>query len=144
MGRFDLARQYYELALAISPNDPALLSALAASLDSQGMRAEAAEVRAEVAQLQAASEALDAPVVPDPEPAIVQAAPVKPMIVQAAPVRPAVKVASAPLALAAPLVQAVPAGPTITVKCLRAACAGGAAGTDGPSAGCNPMPRARR
>ncbi len=63
MGRFDLARQNYEAALAISPNDPALLSALAASLDSQGMRAEAAEVRAEVAQLQAASAALDAPIV---------------------------------------------------------------------------------
>ena len=97
MGRFDLARQYYKAALAISPNDPALLSALAASLDSQGMRAEAAEVRAEVSQLQAASEALDAPIVPDPEPAVVQAAPVKPMVVQAAPVKPAVKVVSAPL-----------------------------------------------
>ena len=60
MGRFDLARQYYEAALAISPNDPALLTALAASLDSQGMRAEAAEVRAEVAQLQSASAALSA------------------------------------------------------------------------------------
>ena len=72
MGRFDLARQNYEAALAISPNDPALLSALAASLDSQGMRAEAAQVRAEVSQLQAASAALDAPMVPDPEPAVVR------------------------------------------------------------------------
>jgi hypothetical protein len=106
MGRFDLARQYYEAALAISPNDPALLTALAASLDSQGMRVEAAEVRAEVSQLQAASAALDAPIGPDPEPAVVQSVPVKP----------AVKVISAPLAVAAPIVQAMPAGPTVTVK----------------------------
>jgi len=116
MGRFDLARQYYESALAISPNDPALLSALAAALESQGMRAEAAEVRAEVAQLRAASEALDAPVVPDPEPAVVLSAPVKRAVAQAAPLKPAVKVVSAPLAIAAPIVQAMPAGPTITVK----------------------------
>ena len=106
MGRFDLARQNYEAALAISPNDPALLSALAASLDSQGMRAEAAEVRAEVSQLQAASAALDAPIVPDPEPVVVQAVPVKP----------AVKVVSAPLVVAAPVVQSVSVGPTVTVK----------------------------
>jgi hypothetical protein len=70
------------------------------------MRAEAAQVRAEVSQLQAASAALDAPIVPDPEPAVVQAAPVKP----------AVTVVPAPLMAAAPLVQAVPAGPTVTVK----------------------------
>jgi len=106
MGRFDLARQNYEAALAISPNDPALLSALAASLDSQGMRAEAAQVRAEVSQLQAASAALDAPMVSDPEPAVVQAAPAKPVV----------KVVSAPLAVAAPLVQSMPAGPSVTVK----------------------------
>ena len=124
MGRFDLARQYYESALAISPNDPALLSALAASLDSQGMRAEAAQVRAEVAQLQAASEALDAADARDPEPAVVQAAPSEAVwLPRLRRVKPVVTVASAPPAAAAPIVQAVPAGPTITVKLPpRAAC----------------------
>ena len=45
MGRFDLARQYYEAALAIAPERSALLTALAASLDAPG---NAAPRRAEV------------------------------------------------------------------------------------------------
>ncbi|MFL6725372.1 MAG: LytR C-terminal domain-containing protein [Sphingomicrobium sp.] len=59
MGRYDLSRQYYESALALAPRSPALLNALAASLDKQGLREAAAEVRAEVADLTAASAALE-------------------------------------------------------------------------------------
>lgn len=51
MGRFDLSRKWYETALAIAPNDPALLGRLAASLDMQGLRTEAASVRAEAAAI---------------------------------------------------------------------------------------------
>lgn len=48
MGRYDLSRRYYEMALAIEPGDPHLLAAFAASLDQQGKVVEAARVRAEV------------------------------------------------------------------------------------------------
>lgn len=107
MGRFDLARQNLEAALAISPNDPGLLSALAISLDRQGLQEEAAEVRAEVTQLQSASAALDAPDV-EPEP---QAA-----VAAAVPARPATKLIPASPAVAAPVVRPAPAGSTVTVK----------------------------
>jgi len=48
MGRFDLTRTNYELALAYAPNDPALLQALASTLDSLGETEQAAQVREEV------------------------------------------------------------------------------------------------
>jgi Flp pilus assembly protein TadD len=51
MGRFDLARKWYETALAEAPEDPAVLSQLAALLDRQGLTADAASVRAEVAAI---------------------------------------------------------------------------------------------
>ncbi len=51
MRRFDLSRRHYEMALAIAPRDPILLAAFAGSLDQQGMRAEAASVRRELAAL---------------------------------------------------------------------------------------------
>jgi LytR cell envelope-related transcriptional attenuator len=51
MGRFDLERQSYEFALAYSPHDPALLSALASSLERQGEGARATEIRQEIARL---------------------------------------------------------------------------------------------
>ena len=107
MGRFDLVRQNLEAALAISPNDPGLLSALAVSLDRQGLRAEAAEVRAEVTQLQSASAALDAPDV-EPEPQAAVAAAVR--------ARPATKLIPASPTVAAPVVRPAPAGSTVTVK----------------------------
>lgn len=47
MGRYDLARSNYEAALALSPHDPALLLALAPTLELLGENAEAAEARAE-------------------------------------------------------------------------------------------------
>ena len=59
MGRFDLAQAKYEAALALAPRNPTLLMALAVSLDRQGDREGAAEVRGEVAELAAASAALD-------------------------------------------------------------------------------------
>lgn len=49
MGRFDLSRRAYEQALAIAPGQPALYRALAASLDADGLGAEAKAVRREAA-----------------------------------------------------------------------------------------------
>jgi hypothetical protein len=51
MGRFDLARKWYETALAEAPEDAAVLTQLAALLDQQGLTADAASVRAEVAAI---------------------------------------------------------------------------------------------
>jgi hypothetical protein len=48
MGRYDLTRTNYELALAYAPNDPALLQALASTLDKLGETEQAAQVRTEV------------------------------------------------------------------------------------------------
>ena len=51
MGRFDLSRRHYEMALALAPRDPALLALLAGSFDQQGLRNEATAVRREMAAL---------------------------------------------------------------------------------------------
>lgn len=48
MGRYDLTRTNYELALAYAPNDPNLLQALASALDKLGETEQAAQVRSEV------------------------------------------------------------------------------------------------
>ena len=72
MGRYDLAQAKYEAALALAPRSPTLLTALAVSLDRQGNRAAAAEVRNEIAMLASASAVLDqatAEVEPTPAPA---------------------------------------------------------------------------
>jgi hypothetical protein len=53
MGRYDLERANYEFALAYAPHDPALLSALASSLDRQGETDRAAKIRQEIALLAA-------------------------------------------------------------------------------------------
>lgn len=58
MGRYDLERTNYELALAHAPHDGRLLSALAASLMRLGETEQAAELRGEVAQLKSADRAL--------------------------------------------------------------------------------------
>lgn len=50
MGRFDLSRRHYEMALAIAPGDARLYASLALSLDLQGKVAEAAAVRTEMHQ----------------------------------------------------------------------------------------------
>jgi hypothetical protein len=51
MGRFDISRKWFETALATAPNDTAVLTALADSLQRQGKLSEAASTRAEVAKL---------------------------------------------------------------------------------------------
>ena len=51
MGRYDVARSNYETALAYAPHDPALLAALAHSLDHLGETERAAAVREELAHL---------------------------------------------------------------------------------------------
>ncbi|HEV2596069.1 MAG TPA: LytR C-terminal domain-containing protein [Sphingomicrobium sp.] len=48
MGRYDLTRTNYELALAYAPNDRGLLQALASTLDKLGETEQAAQVRSEV------------------------------------------------------------------------------------------------
>jgi hypothetical protein len=48
MGRYDLTRTNYELALAYAPDDPALLQALASTLDKLGETEQATQVRTEI------------------------------------------------------------------------------------------------
>lgn len=57
MGRFDLSRRHYEMALATQPAEPALYAALAQSLEVQGRAPEAARVKAEFATRVVAPEA---------------------------------------------------------------------------------------
>ena len=71
MGRPDLSRRHYEMALATQPAEPALYVAFAQSLDSQGRAPEAARVKAELAARVVAPEAMRAvpgsvPVLPPP------------------------------------------------------------------------------
>ena len=58
MGRYDLSRVNYEAALAIAPNNPALLNTYAVSLERQGRVAQARGLRAEAAQADAADVAV--------------------------------------------------------------------------------------
>ncbi len=55
MGRWDLSRANYEAALAVEPHNTILLNSFAASLDAQGNRAEAVELRTEIARREAAT-----------------------------------------------------------------------------------------
>lgn len=116
LGRPELAQRQYELALAVRPNDRGLLTALAGTLDAQGLVAEAALVRSEIAGTEAAELALslapaivempatdEAPAIalaplpqvqsqPQPAPVAVAARPVAParsVTVTLAPARPA-------------------------------------------------------
>ncbi|MGI8932144.1 MAG: LytR C-terminal domain-containing protein [Sphingomicrobium sp.] len=57
MGRHDLSRRHYEMALATQPTEPALYAAFAQSLDNQGQAPEAARVKAEFAARVVAPEA---------------------------------------------------------------------------------------
>jgi tetratricopeptide (TPR) repeat protein len=101
MGRYDLAQSNYEAALALAPRNAALLTALAGSLDRQGKRDAAAEVRNEVALLNAAAAALDqTQAEPDQASASADAAPS--VTVALPPARP---IASAPVAPAAPAMK---------------------------------------
>jgi tetratricopeptide (TPR) repeat protein len=77
MARYDLAQVNYEAALALAPRDPALLTALAVSLQRQGKGQAAAAVREEVAQLNAAALVLEqAQAELETTPRTVEAAPV--------------------------------------------------------------------
>lgn len=96
MGRYDLSRANYEAALAIAPNDSALLNTFAASLDRQGRRAQAMALRieashAESAAIAAASQSLvaDALRTALPSPLAQPAKPAASVTVQLPPVRPA-------------------------------------------------------
>lgn len=102
MGRFDLSRRYYESALAIAPGDARLYARLAASLDLQGKREDAAAVRAEMAQrLAAAPVAMtNVPVAAQSEP-VVTAVAIAPVATQLLTPSPPVAVASAPAPTAA-------------------------------------------
>jgi len=71
MGRFDLSRKHYEMALALQPSQSATYDQLAASLQMQGRADEAARVKTEIAVRDAAPEVLPAvpgsvPVLPPP------------------------------------------------------------------------------
>lgn len=57
MGRFDLSREHYEMALAIAPSDPRLYANFALSLQMQGRHNEARAVRAELASRRSAGQA---------------------------------------------------------------------------------------
>lgn len=60
MGRFDQSRRYYEEALALAPDDARLYANLAVSLEMQGRKQDAAEIRAEYRQRKEASQAAGA------------------------------------------------------------------------------------
>ena len=97
MGRADLSRRHYEMALAAAPRDLDLYGAFAESLDGHGQRTEAARVRSELAARVVAPEAPrevpgSVPVLPPPPAPSVKAA--------LAPTR------SAPVAVAVPVTGA--------------------------------------
>ena len=100
MGRFDLSRRYHESALAIAPGDARLYANLAASLDLQGKREEAAAVRAEMAQRMAVAAApVVAPVAAPSDPTAIVAA-IAPAATQPAVLSPAVTAPASTPALA--------------------------------------------
>ena len=84
MGRPDLSRKQYEMALAAKPRDTQIYAEFAQSLTQQGEAKEAARVKAEIAAISAAPEALK------PVPSSVSVLPPPPMpdaYAQAAPTR---------------------------------------------------------
>ena len=71
MGRFDLSRRHYEMALAVRPADTDIFALFAQSLELQGKRDEAARVKSELATRVVAPEAAreapgSVPVLPPP------------------------------------------------------------------------------
>lgn len=96
MSRYDLAQQNYEAALALTPRDAALLTALAAVFEREGKTLQAISARADAARLSVASAAA----------------------VSAAPARLAAAPASSPVAQRQPPAVAMPAprlGASVTV-----------------------------
>lgn len=106
MGRFDLARKWYETALAQAPEDAAILTQFAALLDRQGLSADAASVRAEAAAIGAGA---PPPVSAEPSTALadVSVAPAGPSsTIALPPIEPVRSAPAAELASAAPTVRA--------------------------------------
>jgi len=95
MGRTDLSRRHYEMALAVDPANTDLYSLFAQSLEAQGQRDEAARVRTELAARVVAPEASrvapgSVPVLPPP--------PAQSVTVALAPSRPAPVAVERPVA----------------------------------------------
>ena len=95
MGRTDLSRRHYEMALAVDPANTDLYSLFAGSLEAQGQRDEAARVRTELAARVVAPEASrvapgSVPVLPPP--------PAQSVTVALAPSRPAPVAVERPIA----------------------------------------------
>ena len=102
MGRLDLSRRHYEMALAVDPANTGLYSLFAQSLERQGQRDEAARVKTELAARVVAPEAPreapgSVPVLPPP--------PAQSVTVALAPPR------SAPVAVERPAAAASPGAP---------------------------------
>ena len=102
MGRFDLSRRHYEMALAVAPANAGLLAAFANSLDVQGQAAQAASVRREMAALA---------VPPAEQPALPQLARVEIAEAPAVPEAPASTPAPAPAPAPAVVASVSPPAP---------------------------------
>ena len=94
MGRADLSRRYFEMALAVDPANPEIYLHFAQSLDTQGQRDEAARVKTELATRVVAPEASrevpgSVPVLPPPPAQSVTVALAPPLSVPVAVERPA-------------------------------------------------------
>jgi len=94
MGRSDISRRHYEMALAVDPANTEIYSHFAQSLDIQGQRDEAARVKAELAARVVAPEASrevpgSVPVLPPPPAQSVTVALAPPLSVPVAVERPA-------------------------------------------------------
>lgn len=111
MGRFDLERTNYELALAHAPHDTRLLFALAGSLSRLGQTEQAADVRGEAARMSSADRALAQASLEQPaalgEP---RSATVTVKLPEAKPVQPVVAGAE-PIVIAPSAPETRPAGP---------------------------------
>ena len=96
MGRFDLSRKHYEMALALAPRDPALLGLFAGSLDRQGLTRQAESVRQEAAAAAAPPAVQVAQAEPLPTPTVTAAVPVPAAPEVASPVGQSVTIALPP------------------------------------------------
>ena len=117
MGRFDLSRRHYEMALAVAPANAGLLAAFAGSLDAQGLTAQAASVRREMAAL--ARPVDETPAMPFAAPVEVAAAPATPrsapVAIAVAPPQPVSVAASIPAPAPAAPEMAAPVGRSVTI-----------------------------
>lgn len=116
MGRYDIAEQNYEAALALAPEDPALLRSLAEIFSAEGKAKEAAEARMEAAKNASAVALAAAP--PAPTTAVAFRKPTSSVTVELPPVRPMEHLASStldPVVTIAPEQRPVESSASITV-----------------------------